>query len=218
MGSDTSITIADALWRTVYNYDHTGLELEFRLGHRLPGGAFSSNVGKEAFHKIKQSLDASKSFDIVYDIDTTDMIHSGAKHVTTTRHEKNGQPLPLPPARWLTKQKCGTVDFELKDTPLVARAAISIEQFAPAEPDAPPTTARRQKRRRRYCWHCWAFDLTEVRSTLPGELDNDDASYEIEVELLDPGILFERTMDSLAEWGMALLDDLIVMTQTTVTK
>jgi len=213
--TETQLEIADAVWRAVNAHGHTGLELEFRLGHRLPGGTFSSNVGKDAFHKIQKVLDEStKLWDAVYDVDTIDLIHSGSKHVTTTQHTKDGQPLPLPPPRWMTKTKIRAVDYDFspKDTPFVARASIAIEQFAPAEGQPPPTTARRIKHRRRYAYKCWAFDLTQVQSTLPGDLDNDDMSYEIEVELADPGMLFERTMDGIAEWGMALLEDLVQMT------
>jgi hypothetical protein len=208
----TALQVADAVWRAVNAHGHTGLELEFRLGHRLPGGAFTSNVGKDTFGKIMESLEASAAWDAVYDIDTVDMIHSGAKHVTTTSYAERGgvrAPAP-PPPRWLTKTKVATVDYETGDA-LAARASVSIEAFAPADPDPPPTTSRRIKSRRRFQWKCWAFDLTKVQSTLPGDLDNDDFSYEVEIELVDPGMLFERTMDSIAEWGMALVNDLLQM-------
>jgi hypothetical protein len=206
----TALEIADAVWRAVNTHGHTGLELEFRLGHRLPGGTFTSNVGKDTFTKIVETLESSQAWDMVYDVDTIDMIHSAAKHVTTTAYKEGGAPAPAPPPRWMTKTKMATIDYETESA-LAARASVSIESFAPADPDPPPTTSRRIKSRRRFQWKCWAFDLTKVQSTLPGDLDNDDYSYEVEIELLDPGMLFERTMDSLAEWGMALVNDLLQM-------
>ena len=206
------LDVAEAVWRAVNEHGHPGLELEFRLGRRLPGGAFVSSIGPDAFKAIKTKLDASNVWDAVYDVDTVDLIHSAAKHVTTIRHLKNGDPLPVPPPRWLTKTRVANIDYEFDTaTPFSARASVSIESFAPAGTECPPTTARRTKCRRRYVWKCWAFDLTQVHSTLPGDLDNDDATYELEIELLDPGMVFERTMDSLAEWGKSLLNDAVNM-------
>jgi hypothetical protein len=141
-------------------------------------------------------------------VDTIDMIHSASKHVTTTSYKERGVPAPPPPPRWLTKTKVSTIDYET-GTAMTARASVSIESFAPADSEPQPTTSRRIKSRRRFQWKCWAFDLTKVQSTLPGDLDNDDYSYEVEIELVDPGMLFERTMDSLAEWGMALVRDVL---------
>jgi len=206
----TAIQVADAVWRAVNTHGHRGLELEFRLGHRLPGGNFTSNVGKDTFTKLWDALNASTAWDAIFDVDTVDMIHSGAKHVTTTSYKENGAPAPTPPPRWLTKTKVATIDYETGNA-VAGRASVSIESFAPADPDPPPTTSRRIKSRRRFQWKCWAFDLTKVQSTLPGDLDNDDYSYEVEIELVDPGMLFERTMDSLADWGLTLMNDLLEM-------
>lgn len=207
--------IAENLWKISNQHGHRGVELEFRLGHRLPGGTFSSNVRREAFAKVTETLKASKTWTDVYEIHTIDMIHggpAGGKHITTTLHTKNGQDLPVPPPAWQTKSKLPPVDFEFGgDCPFVGRASVAVEHFAPAPHDSPPTTARRIKHRTRYVWKCWAFDLTRVQSTLPGDLDNDEASYEIEIELVDTGMMFERTMDSLAEWGLALIGDVVKM-------
>lgn len=200
--------IVAAVWQAVHTHGHDVLELEFRLGKHLPGNSFSSSVGKEAFEAVSKKLDASTAWTATYEINTVDMIHTGgAKHITTTAHSLPG---PLPPPQWLTKTRIATIDIPTH-TALSARASVSIETFAPADADVPPTTSRRIKSRKRYVWNCWAFDLTRVHSTLPDDLDNDDVSYEIEIELVDPGMLFERTMDSLVDWGLVLVQDVLDM-------
>lgn len=196
--------IARALWTAANAHGHTGLELEFRLGHALPGG-FSSNVGRDNFHTLKQRLDKSaRVFGRIIDVETVEIIGGGnMKHVTTLAFA-DPDPKPCPPPFCLTKRRLFFTEFDKAH--LTARCSISLEVPVPLRVINSRLT--RHKRRRRYIYKCWAFDLTEVVST--ADVDSEE-TFEVEIELLDTGMLFERTMASLAEWGLALVNDISTM-------
>lgn len=205
--------IAGQLWNAAHDHGHTGLELEFRLGQILPGNYFSANVGKDNFNTLKSKLDAA-TFERVVDVETVETIHNtlkqslkhavnqSLKHVSTLSicdPQNNEQ--PPPPPYCMTKTKVYQTDFNAGN--FAARCAIAIERPVPLR--VVSSRFVRSKKRRRYIYRCWAFDLTEVVSN--ADVDTEE-TYEVEVELLDPGILFERTMDSVVEWGTMLVNDL----------
>lgn len=207
MNDEVTQRVAAALWEAASKNGHVGLELEFRLGHRLPGGAFAANVGEVRWTTLRDRLNASKAFRRC-DMDTVDAIYDhGYKCVTTTAYSDG----PAPPPHWIRKMKLAAVDYDVDGSPHCARAALASEQFAPAPDEAglPDPRFNRVKYRHRYTWKCWAVDLTRVLSTLPDDLDNADCSYEVEIELLDTGMLFERTMDNIAAWGISLVRDMV---------
>lgn len=198
---DHTMEIAGQLWNAAHDHGHTGLELEFRLGQILPGNYFSANVGKDNFNKLKSKLDAA-TFERVVDVETVETIQNTLKHVSTLSicdPQNNEQ--PPPPPYCMTKTKVYQTDFNAGN--FAARCAIAIERPVPLR--VVSSRFVRSKKRRRYIYRCWAFDLTEVVSN--ADVDTEE-TYEVEVELLDPGILFERTMDSVVEWGTMLVNDL----------
>jgi hypothetical protein len=199
-----ALDIADAVWTNVQKHGHVGLELEFRLGHALPNH-FSPNVGRDQFNNLKKQLDASTKFDRVLDIETVEKI-GDVKHVTTLMMTDAGQHAPPPPSFCMTKTKVFQKDVVAENTPYTLRCSLAVERIVPLKPVNSRRT--RHKKRRRYIYKCWAFDLTEVISNT--DIDTEE-SYEVEIELLDTGMLFERTMDSLAEWGLALVQDVLKM-------
>jgi hypothetical protein len=202
--------IAAQLWNVAHDHGHVGLELEFRLGQILPGNYFSPNVGKDNFQKLKARLDAS-TFNRVVDVHTVETIQNHIKHVSTisiSEEEKNDtrppHTRPPPPPFCMTKTKM--FQKELDAGTFTARCSIAMEQPIPLR--VVNSRFVRNKRRRRFVYRCWAFDLTEVVSN--ADVDTEE-TYEVEIELLDPGILFERTMDSVVEWGLLLVNDLARM-------
>jgi hypothetical protein len=106
------------------------------------------------------------------------------------------------------KKRIVDEDKDSTDTPWGIRASLSLE-----EPCAPPTPAvhlkyERHKRRWSYTHRCWSIDLTQVRSNLPFNRDDDDDTFEVEVELTDQGMLLERTADHLVDWGWKIANEL----------
>lgn len=204
---DFGLIIANGIWEAVSTSGHIGMELEFRLGHVLPGGHFSPNVGKQPFLNLKAALDRSSAFDRIVDVETVEKVGDTVKHVTTLSFSDAGEPNPPPPCYCMTKTKAFQRDAAESSVPYVVRCSVSFEHIVPLQ--QVPSRLTRHKRRRRYVFKCWAFDLTEVVSNT--DIDTEE-SYEVEIELLDPGMLFERTMDSLAEWGLALVADAMALT------
>ena len=200
----TTLDIADAIWNNVQKHGHIGLELEFRLGHALPNH-FSPNVGRDQFHNLKKKLDASTSFNRVLDIETVEKI-GDVKHVTTLAMSDAGTHTPPPPSFCMTKNKVFQKDVVAENTPYTIRCSLSVERIVPLK--AVNSKCTRHKKRRRYIYKCWAFDLTEVVSNT--DIDTEE-TYEVEIELLDTGMLFERTMDSLVDWGLVLVNDVLGM-------
>jgi hypothetical protein len=200
--------LADAMWNATHRHGHVGFELEFRVGHALQGGHFSPNVGRQNFQKLRQKMDASSKFSRVVDIETIERI-AGIKHVTTLSFADSAQgQCPLPPSYCMTKTKVFQKDLPT-ETPYTLRCGMAMEKTVPLAQVASKLT--RHKKRRRYVWKCWAFDLTEVSSN--GDLDSEE-TFEVEIELLDPEMLFQCTMDSLADWGLVLCREMIGMLQT----
>ena len=201
-----NVEIAEALWNAANRHGHAGLELEFRLGHVLAGGQFSSNVGRDQFLKLKKKLDDSTVFD-TYCVETVEKIASSVKHVTTLNITGQSGENPPPPSFCMTKNKVFHKDFVLDPaSPYTVRCGIAIEKIIPMHQINSKFT--RHKKRVRYVYRSWAFDLTEVVSNT--DLDTEE-SFEVEIELMDSGLLFERTMDSVAEWGLKLVTDCIRM-------
>lgn len=104
----------------------------------------------------------------------------------------------------MAKNKVFQTDFQAAQ--FQVRCSIAIEKQVPLR--VVNSRLTRRKQRRRYVYKCWAFDLTEVVSNT--DVDTEE-TYEVELELLDTGMLFERTMDSLAEWGLLLTEDMVRM-------
>ena len=193
--------IASALWTAANAHGHAGVELEFRLGHMLPGG-FSPNVGKDNFEKLKRRLDGAH-FGRVVDVETVEIVGGTVKHVSTI---SIADPDPKPPPPPFCMTKTGTFRREFGAAQFTVRCSIAIERIVPLRVVSSRLT--RRKRRRRYVHECWTFDLTEVVST--ADVDAEEL-YEVEIELLDTGMLFERTTSAIAAWGLALVDDLVRM-------
>lgn len=193
--------IAGELWTACNRHGHKGMELEFRLGHHLPG-CFSPNVGKVPFFRLKKQMDAT--FPRTSYIETIEKIGQ-VKHVSTVHLVQAGTPIPPPPPYCMTKTKVFQTDLEDLG-PYTIRVGIALEKVVSQQTTNPRIT--RHKKRQRYFHKCWAFDLTEVVSN--GDLDNEE-SYEVELELVDTGILFEKTMDFVVHWGLDLVKDVVRM-------
>ena len=108
---------------------------------------------------------------------------------------------------WQLKKRLADVDTEAPSGPWSVRASVSYESAA--NPPTAPFEARyeRIKRRWSYRHRCWSIDLTRVRSNVPSQLDADEEALEVEIELVDKDMIFERPVRHVVEWGYKLAAD-----------
>lgn len=198
--------IVSRLRAGIAKYGHERIELEFRLGHRALG-RFEPGVGLEPWQRIKAALDAGcrprpdgrpPSF-VASESRTVERIHAGHKHVIDEAGRVTG----------VHKKRLSDTDLESGGgQPWDVRASVSLEETeTPAAP--PPDSAfERRKHRHSYAHKCWRVDLTCVTGN-SRELDNDQPTYEVEVELADTGELFTRLATDLVQWGLQLAHDMV---------
>jgi hypothetical protein len=190
--------LASRLKAAIAKYGHERLELEFRLGHRS-NDRFSAGVSADAWARIKAGLDASGLAST--ETRTTERIYSGHKHVTddatgsvTGVHKKRLFDLDIQP--------------DVAGVPWATRASLSLETHEPPTLGVAKTSVERRKHRHSYAYKCWSFDLTRVTGN-GRDLDNDEPTYEVEVELADVTELFVRPMFEIARWGTQLAADMV---------
>jgi hypothetical protein len=206
MNASVEAIVTDSTRLALLEYGDERLELEFRLG-TIVGGKFVAGVSVAAFDRIRATLDASSSFRDVVDLETTESIVGDGKYVVDPSGRRD--------AKWNYKKRLKVLDIGdlgIVDSTWVVRAGISLESIEQGPPPSSPTPFQRRKSRRSYRYKCWSFDLTRVSSNLPDTLDSDDASYEVEIELVDTSVLFVRPLDNVVTWGLQLTRDLLTMT------
>lgn len=193
-----------SLARVLRTYGRERLELEYRLGHRT-AGKFVPGVSEAGWERLKARLDRpSPALDRVVVTDTRELIcddGSGGKYVVDSNGGKG---------YWMHKKRLSDADFAT-DFPWSCRVSMSLEVVDPPERQQPPPAGHRfERHKRRWSYHyaCWSVDLTRVISNLPHQLDNDDVSYEVEIELRDTAELFTRAADNLLEWGWSIARDM----------
>lgn len=203
MSNDSVAQVAAHVRSAVTTYGHSRIELEWRLGHRM--GAFRPGVGVDAWRRLQTALDASPAFEKTFK-ETVEKMgdRTGVKCI---QDHATGAEL------WMHKKRLADVDVDPTGDsvrPWSVRASVSLE-----EPDASPVALdlkyERRKQRWSYRHRCWTVDLTRVRSNLPAHLDDDQDAYEVEIELVDQGILFEKTVEFVVEWGWRLANDMMAL-------
>lgn len=194
--------VRDRLAHILKTYGHERVELEFRLGHRL-GGRFVPGVTEPAWRALKAKLDASKAFEVVV-VNTRELLSddgSGGKYVVPQAAKPH----------WMHKTRLLDHDVDTDEGPWCCRTSVSLEVVEPPERQAPPPKSHkfeRVKERYSYKHRCWSLDLTRVVSNLPHQLDSEDATYEIELELADTSELFVRTLDNVLDWAWIMVCDM----------
>jgi hypothetical protein len=196
--------VVSGLRTAISTYGLDGVELEFRVGHTLAGGHFVSTVSKAHWTILCDALarqQPSSPGPPGVRIETIEKIDE-VKHVTTVRYGDD----PPPPPYCMTKTKVFQIDGDSTgETPYTLRAGIALERIVKYTEVSHPKITR-HKRRWRFTRLPWVFDMTEVTSN--ADLDAEE-SYEVELELFDPGILYEEPMEKVVRDGVALLTDLV---------
>jgi hypothetical protein len=187
----------------VGTYGHTRVELEWRLGHRH--GQFRPGVGADAWKRLQAALDASPAFERTAK-ESTELMGDGAPGIKCIRDASGHE-------SWMHKKRLADVDSDGgSDKPWSVRASVSLEEPDQAPPRTPgPFKYERRKQRWSYRHACWSVDLTVVRSNLPAHLDDDEDAYEVEIELVDQGVLFEKTVEHVVAWGYRLAGDMVAL-------
>lgn len=182
----------------VKTYGHNRLELEWRLGHRQ--GGFRPGIDAAAWGRIQRALDASPAFRGSFQ-ETTERLGSGGGVKCICDGQRT---------LWMHKKRLADVDKDAEG-PWSVRASVSLESLEDEAPAGVVLKYERRKKRWSYTHRCWRIDLTRVSSNLPSHLDEDSEAHEVEVELVDTGILFERTLAYVVEWGWRICEDLCAM-------
>ncbi len=175
------------------NWDYRHLELEFRIG--LKTLTFMPSVGKGRFERVLSSLGPA--------------VHTGSTHELypaadgVLRREKSGDSVT-----WVHKKRLANFDLRLDTAPWHVRASTSFERSEDhPKPSHPPNFVRRRER-----WSCrrgaWCIDLTATTGNAPDTVDNDEASYEVEVELADHDEFFRTPLEEIIAQGLRIVADL----------
>lgn len=208
--------LAHHMRSAVTTYGHDRLELEWRIGHRQ--GTFRPGVPPDAWRRLQAALDASPAFQKSH-TETCERMGDapGMKCIVSTTGAT--------PDVWMHKKRLADVDVDPAPSsspgaaqtglgnPWSVRASLSLEEVEDGQ-QAPSSHAslafkyERRKQRWSYRYLCWSIDMTQVRSNLPSHLDADHDAFEVEIELVDQGMLFERTVEHLVGWGWRMADEL----------
>lgn len=195
--ADLSNVVARLL-RAMRTYGNDRLEFEFRLGHKMPGGAFRPGVDPQSWARLKSALDAGRAWKVTH-LQTSERLDgNGVKRVLSQDGAEH----------LLFKKRLADEDFAT-DSPWCARASLSLEEReADVQAHQGEFKYERRKDRWSYVYECWSIDMTRVTGNMPHQLDEDTECYEVEIELADTRELFVRTADATVAWGWQLLTDL----------
>ena len=201
-----------ALRSALGTYGHSRLELEWRLGHRQ--GQFRPGVGADAWRRLQTALDASPAFTKSFK-ETVERLGDvpGMKRIDSVSGGSDSSG-GGGGSTWMHKKRLADVDLDpaaASTRPWSVRASVSLEEADEAKATGGELRYERRKRRWSYRHECWSVDLTIVRSNLPSHLDDDEEAYEVEVELVDQGVLFEKTAEHVVEWGWGLVEDMMAL-------
>lgn len=152
------------------------VEIEMRLGRRA-GAGFDTNVGKVSFTKAFNALSAYQGWE--------EKKHS--KHAIY--YFDGGKRLQIDEASdeevGVVKKRLAVEDFVLEKRPLDVRLGISTE--TPFVFDGQTANEEKTKERWSFVRKNLSIDLTILKGD-PNDKDaEDDCSYQIELEILDPG-------------------------------
>jgi len=165
-------------WENII-YDHKdkdNIEVEFRFGRKASKG-FDTNVGQDVFKKLLVALNAYKGWEETKHTSATVYYFGGNKRLTVDEEseEQVGQ----------IKTRVKVDDFSLEGHPLDIRLGISKE--VPFEYDGEETsTEQKTKERWSFVRKNLSIDLTMVKGDPEDKDCDEDTSYQVEMEIVDP--------------------------------
>ena len=151
------------------------VELEMRLG-KMNGKIFDTNVGEEIFSKVLRALKKYQQWESVKESEMTVYYKDKTRMTIDEQSEE---------ITCVSKEKVYTVDHNLPGKPLDVRFAVSLEKPTTQNEDEVMDHVR-HKKRISFLRKNLSIDMTVVTGD-PDDLDDEsDASYEIELEIVDP--------------------------------
>ena len=168
-------------WAPIFNtYKNAPMtEIEIRFGRKAPGG-FDTNVGQETFTKVLKALGKYQGWESQKQENNTIYYFEGNKRLSVNEDtdEQVGQ----------IKKRVKVDDFDLESLPLDVRLGISTEE--PFEYDGEETsTEQKTKKRWSFVRKNLSIDMTIVKGTPDDQDDDEDTTYQIELEIIDPRAL-----------------------------
>lgn len=152
------------------------VEIEMRLG-KINRGTFDSNVGKEKFEKIKNGLNKYKGWEKIKKSNTTCYYFSNNRRMIYDE-EADTQTVQL-------KKRILNENLNLTGRPLDVRFSISTEKSYDGEISEEADFAR-TRNRTSYIRKNLSIDLTVVQGQQDDPDAEDDTTYEVELEIIDP--------------------------------
>jgi hypothetical protein len=160
--------------------NETNVEFEMRLG-KINSGSFDTDVGEEAFNKILRSLEKYKGWEDVKQTSTS--VYYKDK-LRTSVDEKTDE------STTVLKKSISKKNFTIEDKPFDMRFSIAKE--IPCETEGDDMDSIRVKNRKSFVRKNLSIDMTIVTGD-PDDLDcEDEARYEIELEIIDPNKINTR--------------------------
>ena len=152
------------------------VEFEMRLG-KINNNMFDTNVGRDTFMSVLNALKVYKEWESVKE-STTSVYYKGNRRMTIDEGADE--------VTTVRKQKLQVVDQYLKDRPFDVRFCVSEE--VPIDDDMSEEVMDhvRHKSRTSFLRKNLSIDMTVVSGD-PDDLDDEnEESYEIELEIVDP--------------------------------
>lgn len=178
--------------RVMEKEKHEHVEIEWRIGHRLR--EFRPGVDREAWCRLREALACSPAFT--------------AQHTTSVEYfSRNNNAKCIDESRWILKDRVADELLDIAGHPWSVRVCVSRE-LPVSKPQHAGLEFERRKERWSYVHGPWRVDLTTVFSNLPSHQDEDGAIYEIEVELVDPELFYERPIPWVLQWGLRIVHEL----------
>ena len=151
-------------------------EIEIRFGRGSTRG-FDTNVGQETFKKVLQALTKYEGWESTNHSEVTVYYFDGGKRLSVNEQtdEQIGE----------IKTRVAVDDFQLPNAPLDVRLGISTE--VPFEYDGEETsTEQKTKERWSFVRKNLSIDMTIITGTPDDKDSDDDKTYQIEMEIIDP--------------------------------
>lgn len=150
------------------------VEMELRLG-KINRGTFDTNVGQQTFEKILRRLHKYKGWEKVKKTSDIAYYKDNIRLIVDEDTDESTQ---------ITKNKIGHVDHVLPGRPLDVRFAVATEK--PCTQDVDEYVSAKKRVRESFVRKNLSIDMTIVSGN-PADLDSEEEnSYQIEFEILDP--------------------------------
>ena len=163
--------------QVIENHRHSeNTEIEIRFGRGSTRG-FDTNVGQETFKKVLQALTKYEGWESTNHSEVTVYYFDGGKRLSVNEQtdEQIGE----------IKTRVAVDDFQLPNAPLDVRLGISTE--VPFEYDGEETsTEQKTKERWSFVRKNLSIDMTIITGTPDDKDSDDDKTYQIEMEIIDP--------------------------------